>query len=78
MKDDEEPKVWITFIKLVAGAAALIGGVGLALWWASERPVYSPALEQAKEEAKATSPKSVSNPSDSWGIVNDSPVRNRR
>jgi hypothetical protein len=76
MKNDEEPKVWITFIKLVVGAAVLIGGVGLALWWASERPVYSPALEQAKEAARATSPKSVS--TDSWGIVNDSPVRNNR
>ena len=76
MKDDEEPKAWITFIKLVVGAAVLIGGVGLALWWASERPVYSPALEQAKEAARATSPKSVS--TDSWGIVNDSPVRNNR
>ena len=71
MKDDEEPKVWITFIKLVAGAAVLIGGVGLALWWASERPVYSPALEQAKEAAQSVS-------TDSWGIVNDSPVRNNR
>lgn len=76
MKDDQEPKVWVTFIKLVAGAAALIGGVGLALWWASKQPVYSPALEQAKSEAKATSPKSVS--TNSWGIVNDSPVRNKR
>lgn len=76
MKDDPEPKVWVTFIKLIAIAAALIGGVGLALWWASQRPVYSPALEQAKEAAKATSPKSV--PTDSWGIVNDSPIRNKR
>ena len=76
MENNKEPSVWITFIKLVAGAAVLIGGVGLALWWASKQPVYSPALEQAKEEAKATSPKSVS--TDSWGIVNDSPIRNRR
>ena len=76
MKDDEEPKVWITFIKLVVGAAVLIGGVGLALWWASQRPVYSPALEQAKEEARVSAPKST--PTDSWGIVNDSPVRNKR
>lgn len=76
MEPDKEPKVWVTFIKLVAGAAVLIGGVGLALWWASQRPAYSPALEQAKEAAKATSPKSVS--TDSWGIVNDSPIRNKR
>ena len=45
MEQDEEPKVWVTFIKLVAGAVVLIGGV---------------------------------TPTDSWGIVNDSPVRNKR
>lgn len=76
MDEDEEPKVWVTLIKLVAGAVVIIAGVGLALWWAAQRPVYSPALEQAKEAARATNPKSTS--TDSWGIVNDSPIRNKR
>ena len=77
MKQDDEPKVWVTVIKLVIGAVVLIGGVGLALWWAAQRPVYSPALEQAKEDARAASPnKSTSD--NSWGIANDSPIRNNR
>jgi len=76
MKQDDEPPVWITVIKLLIGAAVLIGGVGLVLWWAAQGPVNSPALEQAKEAARATSPKSGSDKS--WGIVTDSPIRSNR
>jgi hypothetical protein len=76
MKQNDEPAVWVTVIKLLIGAVALIGGVGLALWWAEKRPEYSPALEQAKEEARASSPKSGSDKS--WGIATDSPIRNNR
>jgi hypothetical protein len=76
MKQDEEPAVWVTVIKLVIGAVVLIGGVGLALWWAAQRPEYSPALEQAKEEARASSPRSGSDKS--WGIATDSPIRSNR
>ena len=76
MKQDDEPAVWVTVIKLVIGAVVLIGGVGLVLWFAAQGPVHSPALEQAKEAARATAPKST--PSNSWGIANDSPIRNNR
>lgn len=72
-RDDKEPNVWVTALKLVLGAAAIIGGVGFALWMAAQGPVYSPALEQAKEEVRAKSPNSTSD--SSWGISKDSPVR---
>jgi hypothetical protein len=71
---DEEPKVWVTAIKLVVGAAVIIGGVGFALWMAAQGPAYSPALEQAKEAVKANAPNSKSTDG-SWGISKDSPVR---
>jgi cytoskeletal protein RodZ len=77
MKQDDEPKVWVTVIKLLIGAVVLIGGVGLALWFAAQGPVHSPALEQAKEEARATAP-SKSSSGSSWGIATDSPIRNKR
>jgi hypothetical protein len=72
---DKEPNVWVTALKLVAGAAVIIGGVGFALWLAAQGPVHSPALEQAKEEVRAKSPNSSSGDSSSWGISKDSPVR---
>ncbi len=34
--NDDEPKVWVTVIKLVAGLIVIIGGVGLALWYAKD------------------------------------------
>lgn len=70
-----EPKVWVTTVKLLAGAILLIGGVGLALWWAAQGPVRSPALEQALEAVRAKSPKQSSGDGGSWGISKDSPVR---
>lgn len=74
LQDEEEPKVWVTVVKLVIGAALLIGGVGLALWIAAQGPVHSPALEQAQKEVRSKS--SGPPPSDSsWGIAKDSPLR---
>ncbi len=73
-QDDDEPKVWVTVVKLAIGAALLIGGVGLALWIASQGPTYSPALEQARQEVRAKSSKPASEGS-SWGIAKDSPLR---
>ncbi len=72
--DGDEPKVWVTVVKLLVGATLLIGGVGLALWLAAQGPVHSPALEQAQQEVRAKSPKSESSDS-SWGIAKDSPLR---
>ena len=72
-RDDKEPNVWVTALKLVVGAVLIIGGVGFALWMAAQGPGYSPALEQAKEAVRAKSPNSTGD--SSWGISKDSPVR---
>jgi hypothetical protein len=64
MKKNNEPKVWVTVVKLVLGAVILIGGVGLALWFA------------ARDEMQGTAPRASS--SDSWGISHDSPTRMKR
>jgi len=71
---DEEPRIWLTVVKLLIGAALLIGGVGLALWIAAQGPVHSPALEQAQQEVQTKSSKPLSSDS-SWGIAKDSPLR---
>jgi hypothetical protein len=63
-RKNDEPPLWLTVLKLVLVAAVLIGGVGLALWWAD------------KKQSQGASP--VVKPSDSWGIVNDSPIQFRR
>ena len=76
MKPAKEPNTWVTVIKLLTIATVLIGGVGLALWWASKGSGGSPALEQAIEAARASGYKPAS--SNSWGIVGDSPVRPAR
>jgi len=60
MKKDKEPNVWWTALKLIIGAAVLIGGTGLILKYA--------ATEQG--------PPQLPPPSDGgWGITNDSPIR---
>ncbi len=59
---DDEPKVWLTVIKLVVGLAVMVGGVGLALWYAKDM-----------DNGSAQTPSS-----DSWGISKDSPVRMKR
>ena len=71
---DEEPRIWLTVVKLLIGAALLIGGVGLALWIAAQGPVHSPALVQAQQEVQTKSSKPLSSDS-SWGIAKDSPLR---
>jgi hypothetical protein len=58
----DDPKVWVTVIKLVVGLAVLIGGVGLALWYAKD-------MDNVMSQAPA---------GDSWGISKDSPVRMKR
>lgn len=74
IQDKKEPNVWVTALKLVIGAAVIVGGVGFALWMAAQGTTYSPALEQAKEEVRSKSPNSA-NDDASWGISKDSPVR---
>jgi hypothetical protein len=63
MKPKEEPKLWVTVLKLVIGLIVIIGGVGLSLWLA------------LKDEERNIGPKVT--PEQSWGIVNDSPIRKK-
>ena len=62
---------------LKAGIVVIVGAVGFALWYANQRPAYSPALEQAVEEVRQKSSSNRSSRDDSWGIVHDSPLRRR-
>jgi hypothetical protein len=66
-KQDDEPKLWVTVLKLLAIAVALIGGTGLALWYVDKMQVHDqpPGL-------------STGNTGPDWGIAGDSPLRNRR
>jgi multisubunit Na+/H+ antiporter MnhC subunit len=64
MKQDNEPKLWITLVKLVIGLVVIIGGVGLALWFVAQ-------AEQSRLPE-------TSSPDSSWGIANDSPIRRNR
>jgi hypothetical protein len=75
MDEDDEPKAWVSALKIVFAAAVLMGAIGFALWYASQRPESSPALEQAIEEVRQKSPNNTSSSSDSWGIAKDSPIR---
>jgi flagellar basal body-associated protein FliL len=58
---DDEPKVWVTVIKLIVVAVVIIGGTGLALWYVGE------------EQAKAGRDPATSGKLD-WGISTDSPI----
>jgi hypothetical protein len=62
MKRDDEPKWWVTLIKLAVGAAILIGGVGMALNY----------VESMQEQTPIPTPKQ------NWGIFGDSPIRSNR
>jgi hypothetical protein len=62
----KEPNVWITALKLVLLAAAIIGVVGLALWYAAQTQRFDDPTKPAVT------------PASSWGIVNDSPLSPRR
>ena len=64
-KKDEEPNVWIAALKVVLGAAAFIGLIWFALWYAGE-----------KMDARDPS-KPADTQGSSWGIVTDSPIRSR-
>jgi hypothetical protein len=64
MKKDDEPKLWLTVLKLVVGLVVIIGSVGLALYIALQR-------EQLDSTGGVV-------PDKSWGIVSDNPLRQRR
>ena len=61
-KNDDEPKVWVTVLKLVVGLVVIVGGVGLALWYAKDWDNGAPKLPTQ----------------DQWGISHDSPLRMKR
>lgn len=77
MDEDGETKTWLIALKLLLIAAALIAAVGLALWYASQLPEASPALEAAQQEVQKKSNRADTNSSagKSWGIAKDSPIR---
>lgn len=64
---NEEPPLWLTVAKLVTLAVALIGGVGLALWYAGEH-----------QENTFTPASAPSDGTASWGIAGDTPIRKNR
>jgi hypothetical protein len=65
-KDDDDPPVWVTVLKLVAIAVVLIGGTGLVLWYVDQEQSRSqPGLGSGSEAP-------------GWGIVRDNPLRPNR
>jgi hypothetical protein len=60
--NDDEPKVWVTVVKLIIGVVVIVGGVGLALWYAKDMDNGAPKLPAT----------------DVWGISKDSPINMRR
>ena len=73
--DDDEPKTWVSALKVILGIAVMVGTVGFALWVASQMPEHSPALEQAREVVQQKGADTSSSSSKSWGIAKDSPLR---
>ncbi|MGI9134250.1 MAG: hypothetical protein ACR2I0_09970 [Rhodoferax sp.] len=63
MKKKNEPKLWLTVLKLVLGLVFIVGGVTLALWF---------ALQHERMQTPAGG-----GGDGSWGIVNDSPLRKK-
>lgn len=62
-KKNDDPPLWLTVLKLLVGLIVIIAGVGGALYLASKAEQRNvPATGGVKD----------------WGIVNDSPLRNRR
>ena len=63
MEKEEEPKLWVTVLKLVIGAIVFIGVVGVLLYYTAEFNTYAPPDKP---------------PAPDWGITTDSPIRNKR
>ena len=68
--DDDETPLWLTVLKLLAIAVALIGGTGLALWYVDQL--------QARQQPALGSGAGTGNGSSGWGIIGDSPLRSKR
>jgi hypothetical protein len=63
MKDDKEPKLWVTVLKLIAGGLIFMALVGLGLYYTAKFNTYDPGLEESDK---------------SWGISKDSPIPSNR
>ncbi len=63
MNEKKEPKLWVTVLKLVLGAVVFIALIGLGLYYTAKFNTYSPGVEE---------------PTNSWGITKDSPIRSNR
>jgi hypothetical protein len=67
---DEETKLWLTVIKLFIGFVILVGGTGLALWYVDQKQSHElPPLGTSAGSGEGST---------GWGIVGDSPLKNRR
>jgi hypothetical protein len=69
-KKDEEPRLWVTVLKLAVGFVILVGGTGLALWYVDQEQTNElPALGTGAGSGLGST---------GWGIVGDSPLRPKR
>jgi hypothetical protein len=67
---DEEPKLWITVLKLVIGLVVIIGGTGMVLSYLDKVQVNDmPGLGTGAGSGLGST---------GWGIVGDSPLRPNR
>ncbi len=63
MSDNKDPKFWVTVVKLVLGAVAVITFFGVGLYFTAKYNTYEPQGAP---------------PDGSWGISKDSPIRSLR
>ena len=67
---DDEPRLWVTVLKLAIGFVILVGGTGLALWYVDKGQENAlPALGTGAGSGDGST---------GWGIVGDSPLRPNR
>jgi hypothetical protein len=67
---DDEPKLWVTVLKLAIGFVIIVGATGLALWYVDkgQENTLPPLGSGAGSGVGSTG----------WGIVGDSPLRPNR
>ena len=63
MKNNREPKLWVTVLKLVIGGLIFVAFVGLGLYYTAKFNTYDPGN---------------GNSDGSWGISKDSPLPGNR
>lgn len=63
MKDDKEPKLWVTVLKLVIGGVIFAALIGVGLYYTAKFNTYDPGASKSDS---------------SWGISKDSPIPGNR